>query len=63
MPALPSICLAAGVGVVWAARLAIGFVETLRPVPARGRAAILGGVVSLVVAAAAVETVTASRTR
>jgi len=59
MPALPSICLVAGVGVVWAARLAIGFIDTLRPVPARGRAAILGGVVALVVAAAAVETVTA----
>ena len=59
MPALPSICLVAGVGVVWAARLAIGFVETLRPVSARGRAAILGGVVAVVVAAAAVETVTA----
>lgn len=59
MPALPSICIAAGVGVVWAARLAIGSVSTMRPLSGRGRSAILASVVSLVVAAAAVETVTA----
>ncbi len=59
MPALPSICIAAGVGVVWAARLAIGSFATLRRLPERGRSAILAGVVSLVVGAAAVETVTA----
>ena len=59
MPALPSICIAAGVGVVWAARLAIGSIETMRPLSARGRSAILASVVSIVLAAAAVETVTA----
>jgi hypothetical protein len=59
MPALPSICIAAGVGVVWAARLAITYIETGRPLSSRARSAILGTVVTSVVAAAAVETVTA----
>ncbi|MBA3453254.1 MAG: glycosyltransferase family 39 protein [Deltaproteobacteria bacterium] len=59
MPALPSICIAAGVGVVWAARLAIGSIQTLRPLPDRARSAILAGVVLLVVSASAVETLTA----
>lgn len=59
MPALPSICIAAGVGVVWAVRLAVGSLSTLRALPERGQSAILAAVVSFVVGAAAVETVTA----
>jgi len=59
MPALPSICIAAGVGVVWAARLAIHVIEARRPMRERTRSMLLAGVTSLVVAASAVETVTA----
>ncbi len=59
MPALPSICIAAGVGVVWAARLAIHVIEARRPLRDRMRSMLLAGVTSLVVAAAAIETVTA----
>ncbi|MDB4963119.1 MAG: hypothetical protein JWP01_3118 [Myxococcales bacterium] len=59
MPALPSICIAAGVGVVWAARAAVAAIETRRPLPARARPAILGLLAMLVIAASAVETVTA----
>ncbi|MGE0869345.1 MAG: ArnT family glycosyltransferase [Kofleriaceae bacterium] len=59
MPALPTICIAAGVGVVWAARAALRFVESWRPLAPRWQLATIGGVATLVVLAAAVETVTA----
>lgn len=61
MPALPTICIAAAVGAVWAARTAAGYLATLRP----GRAGIAGrlagglaiwGIAGSVVIAAAVET-------
>ena len=53
MPALPTLCIAAGVGTVWAARrAALAFSPALeRP--------LLAGVALVIVAAAAVETVTA----
>jgi 4-amino-4-deoxy-L-arabinose transferase-like glycosyltransferase len=51
MPALPSICIAAGVGTMWAART----LANLLP----ARRLVLGLVVTLVVGAGAVETVTA----
>jgi 4-amino-4-deoxy-L-arabinose transferase-like glycosyltransferase len=58
MPALPTICIAAAVGAVWAARTAAGYVATLRP----GLAGRLAGRLAIwviaggVVLAAAVET-------
>ncbi len=53
MPALPSLCIAAGVGTVWTARtLAHGLLG-------KARVAVLGGSIGLVVTAALVETVTA----
>jgi 4-amino-4-deoxy-L-arabinose transferase-like glycosyltransferase len=57
MPALPTICIAAAVGAVWAARTAAGTVATLRPARAHlaGRLAI-GVIAGSVVSAAAVET-------
>jgi 4-amino-4-deoxy-L-arabinose transferase-like glycosyltransferase len=53
MPALPTICIAAGVGCVWAARTAAALV------PARARTAVLSAVAGVVVLAAATETITA----
>ncbi|MBS1123934.1 MAG: hypothetical protein H6Q90_6162 [Deltaproteobacteria bacterium] len=55
MPALPSICIAAGVGTMWAARTLASFVHQ----QAVARRLVLGLVGGLVVGAAAVETVTA----
>ena len=57
MPALPTICIAAAVGVVWAARMAAGYVTRLRP--ARERLAerlAIAVIAGSVVLAAAVET-------
>ncbi|MGE0548977.1 MAG: ArnT family glycosyltransferase [Kofleriaceae bacterium] len=59
MPALPTICIAAGVGAVWAARAAIRYIETWRPLGRRWQLAVIGLVASVVIAAAAVETATA----
>jgi len=57
MPVLPTICIAAAVGAVWAARTAAGTMATLRPARAHlaGRLAI-GVIAGSVVLAAAVET-------
>jgi 4-amino-4-deoxy-L-arabinose transferase-like glycosyltransferase len=60
MPVLPTICIAAAVGAVWAARAAAGYVAVVRP--ARGRAGDLVGdlviwvVAGSIVLAAAAET-------
>ena len=59
MPALPTLCIAAGVGIVWAARSAIAWVETRRPLAPRTRELAVAGVAAICVAASAVETVTA----
>ncbi|MDX2089089.1 MAG: glycosyltransferase family 39 protein [Kofleriaceae bacterium] len=56
MPALPSICIAAGVGVVWAARCAIDVIDARRVLPLRVQQIGLVAVCGLVVLAAAVET-------
>jgi hypothetical protein len=53
MPALPSLCIAAGLGTVWAAR------QLAAIVPARIGRGVFGVTCTVVVAAAAVETVTA----
>jgi hypothetical protein len=55
MPALPTICIAAAVGAVWAARAAAGAIQrtTARRVP---EAAVIAAVAGCVVLAAAVET-------
>jgi hypothetical protein len=57
MPVLPSICIAAGVGTVWAARRSAALLVSLRPA-LRERIA-LGVVGGAVVLAAATETITA----
>ncbi len=59
MPALPTICIAAGVGAVWAARSALGWIATRRALPARWQHAVVASVAGVVILAAAVETVTA----
>ena len=61
MPALPTICIAAAVGVVWAARTAAGYVAKLSPVRERLGVRIVGRlaiavIAGSVVSAAAVET-------
>ncbi len=59
MPALPSLCIAAGVGVVWAARAAIAFVATKRELSMRARYGAIAALATCVLGAATVETVTA----
>ncbi|MGE4055740.1 MAG: hypothetical protein AB7F99_13155 [Vicinamibacterales bacterium] len=59
MPALPTVCIAAGVGVVWAARAALRVLETWRPIARRWQLAVIGGLAGLVLVAAGVESVTA----
>jgi 4-amino-4-deoxy-L-arabinose transferase-like glycosyltransferase len=59
MPALPTLCIAAGVGIVWAAKGAIAWLETRRPLSPNARQLAIGGVAAICVAAAAVETATA----
>ncbi len=61
MPALPSICIAAGVGAVWAARSLASLIPAggATLTEARLRAAIAGTACTVVVLAALVETITA----
>ncbi|MBA3458954.1 MAG: glycosyltransferase family 39 protein [Deltaproteobacteria bacterium] len=59
MPALPTICIAAAVGIVWAARAAIAFIETRRALSPRVQHGILAAVAGVVVLASATETITA----
>jgi len=57
MPALPTICIAAAVGVVWAARTAAGYAAKLRPARARlAERLALTVIAGSVVLAAAIET-------
>ncbi|HVK89549.1 MAG TPA: glycosyltransferase family 39 protein [Kofleriaceae bacterium] len=56
MPALPSFCIAAGVGAVWAARRAIEVIDARRTLPLRVQQIALVAITGLVVLAAAVET-------
>ncbi len=57
MPALPSLCIAAGVGLVWAARLAIAVLGAR--LGGRWHAPALAAILALALAGPAVETVTA----
>ena len=57
MPALPTICIAAGVGVVWAARAALAYRRDPCGAAPRACARAIAAVAGLVVLAAAVETV------
>ena len=59
MPALPSICIAAGVGAVWAARSLAGLISAGGSTGQRLRTAIAGTACTVVVLAALVETITA----
>ncbi len=59
MPALPTICIAAGVGVVWAARTAVAFIEGKRPLGVATKRGVIGAVIGCVLLAGAVETITA----
>jgi 4-amino-4-deoxy-L-arabinose transferase-like glycosyltransferase len=60
MPALPTLCIAAGVGAVWAARRAAIYLVQLRPIGEQlAHRIALGLVASTLVLAAASETVTA----
>ena len=60
MPALPTICIAAGVGAAWAARQAADYVRTLRPMGEQlARRIALGIVGGSIVLAAGTETVAA----
>lgn len=59
MPALPTLCIAAGVGIVWAGRSAVAWLETKRPLEPIARDLALAGIAAVCVAASAVETVTA----
>jgi 4-amino-4-deoxy-L-arabinose transferase-like glycosyltransferase len=59
MPALPTICIAASVGVVWAARSAISYLQTKRTLSPRWQHAVIAAVSGVVILAAAVETQTA----
>ena len=60
MPALPTICIAAGVGAAWAARQAADYVRALRPVgEVLARRVALGVVGGSIVLAAGTETVAA----
>lgn len=59
MPALPTICIAAGVGITWAARTALAFLETRRALGTWVRRGLLIGITGSVVLAGAVETITA----
>jgi hypothetical protein len=59
MPALPSLCIAAGVGTAWAARKLAMLVPPGGSVNHHLRIGVLAGTCALVVGAAAVETVTA----
>jgi len=59
MPALPSLCIAAAVGVVWAGRVAFGVLAAWRPLADRWRYPLIGALATIVVGAAAVETFTA----
>jgi 4-amino-4-deoxy-L-arabinose transferase-like glycosyltransferase len=59
MPALPTICIAAGVGVTWAARTAVAFIEGRRALTATARHGVIAAIVGTVVLAGAVETITA----
>jgi hypothetical protein len=58
MPALPSICIAAGVGAVWSARRVIGVIDARR-LSMRAQHAVVAAVSGLVVIAAGVETLVA----
>lgn len=59
MPALPTICIAAGVGVTWAARTAVEVLEARRLLGVRVRGVAIAAIVGTVVLAGAVETMTA----
>jgi len=60
MPALPTLCIAAGVGAAWAARQAAAYVRTLRPInEVLARRTSLGIVGGAIVLACATETVAA----
>lgn len=59
MPALPTICIAAGVGLTWAARTAVAYVEARGKLSGRARHLAIGAIVGTVVLAGAVETITA----
>ncbi|MBL9019006.1 MAG: glycosyltransferase family 39 protein [Myxococcales bacterium] len=59
MPALPTLCIAAGVGIVWAGRSAVAWLETKRPLEPIARELALAGIAAVCVAASAVETATA----
>lgn len=56
MPALPTICIAAAVGLVWATKTALAIVSAKRTIVPRVHAAIVAGVASIVLLAAATET-------
>ncbi|CAN5917633.1 hypothetical protein BH11MYX3_BH11MYX3_14320 [soil metagenome] len=59
MPALPTLCIAAAVGVVWAARAAVTFVESKHALSVAARHGVIAAITGVVVLAAGVETVTA----
>ncbi len=59
MPVLPTICIAAGVGVVWAARSAVAFIGSRRSLTVTTRRGIMVVVIGAVLLAGAVETMTA----
>jgi hypothetical protein len=56
MPALPTICIAAAVGVVWAARTALAILSAKRTFALRAQYAIVGVFAGVVLLAAAAET-------
>jgi hypothetical protein len=56
MPALPTICIAAAVGVVWAARAALAYAARFRRIPERVIVAVVVVVAGCVVLAGAAET-------
>jgi hypothetical protein len=58
-PAIPTICIAAAVGAVWAGRALFAYVSALKPIDARFERAAIAIVGGAIVLAAAVETVTA----
>lgn len=59
MPMLPTVCIAAGVGAVWAGERVVAAVAAYAPVSARVRAIAIASVAGACVVAAGVETITA----
>jgi hypothetical protein len=59
MPALPTICIAAAIGVVWAARAAVAYAVRFRPIPERAAVSVIVVLAGSVVLAGAAETLVA----